>query len=135
MEQVIPLLQKKGLNVIAVQIPLTSLDNDISVTRNALAAQEGSDGTRRLFLWWPGDHKGGERRAQRQRPRLHRPSGLGRTREHRSLSKQDPAPAGAPQVRPDDHGFLWIDRDGFAKAFAADADPVEAIVMAAVQKL
>ena len=29
---------------------------------------------------------------------------------------------------------LWIDRDGFAKAFAADADPVEARVMAAVQK-
>jgi pimeloyl-ACP methyl ester carboxylesterase len=35
---------------------------------------------------------------------------------------------------PDDHGFLWIDRAGFAKAFAADIDPVEASIMAAVQK-
>jgi len=26
---------------------------------------------------------------------------------------------------PDDHGFLWIDRDGFAKAFAADVDPLK----------
>ena len=51
-----------------------------------------------------------------------------------SLSKQGPAPAGAAQIRPDDHGFLWIDRDGFAQAFAADADLVEARVMAAVQK-
>ncbi len=51
------------------------------------------------------------------------------------LSKQGPAPAGAAAVRPpDDHGFLWIDRDGFAKAFAADVDPTEASVMAAVQK-
>jgi hypothetical protein len=46
------------------------------------------------------------------------------------LSKQGPAPAGAAQIRPDEHGFLWIDRDGFAKAFAADVDPVEARVMA-----
>ena len=50
------------------------------------------------------------------------------------LSKQGPAPAGAAQVRPDDNGFLWIDRDGFAQAFAADADPIEARVMAATQK-
>src|SRR5260370_39728070 len=50
------------------------------------------------------------------------------------LSKQGPAPAGAAAVRPPDHhGFLWIDRDGFAKAFAADVDPTEARVMAAVQ--
>jgi hypothetical protein len=51
------------------------------------------------------------------------------------LGKQGPAPAGAAAVRPPDaNGFLWIDRDGFAKAFAADVDPVEASVMAAVQK-
>jgi hypothetical protein len=51
------------------------------------------------------------------------------------LGKQGPAPAGAAAVRPPDaNGFLWIDRDGFAKAFAADVDAVEASVMAAVQK-
>ncbi len=51
-----------------------------------------------------------------------------------SLSKQGPAPAGATQVRPDDSGFLWINRSGFHQAFAADADRTEAAVMAAVQK-
>jgi pimeloyl-ACP methyl ester carboxylesterase len=48
--------------------------------------------------------------------------------------KQWPAPSGAAQIHPDDHGFLWIERDGFAQAFAADVDPVEASVMAVVQK-
>jgi pimeloyl-ACP methyl ester carboxylesterase len=38
------------------------------------------------------------------------------------------------QIRPDEFGYFWIDRDGFAQAFAADADPVEASVMAATQK-
>ena len=38
-----------------------------------------------------------------------------------ALGKQGPPPAGAAAVLPpDDHGFLWIDRAGFAKAFAAD---------------
>ena len=51
-----------------------------------------------------------------------------------TLGKQGPAPSGAARIRRDDHGFLWIERDGFAQAFAADVDPAEASVMAAVQK-
>ena len=43
--KVIPLLQRKGLNVIAAQIPLTSLADDIAVTRRALAVQKGSGWT------------------------------------------------------------------------------------------
>src|SRR2546423_6211195 len=39
--KVIPLLQRKGLNVSAVQIPLTSLEDDIAVTRRILTAQKG----------------------------------------------------------------------------------------------
>jgi hypothetical protein len=50
------------------------------------------------------------------------------------LGKSGRAPAGATQVRPDDNGFLWIDRDGFAEAFAADIDPIDARIMAVVQK-
>jgi pimeloyl-ACP methyl ester carboxylesterase len=50
------------------------------------------------------------------------------------LSKQGPVPASAAQIRFDDHDFLWIDRDGFAQAFAGDVDPSEARIMAAVQK-
>jgi pimeloyl-ACP methyl ester carboxylesterase len=39
--KVIPLLQHEGLNVAAARIPLTSLADDIAVTRNLLAAQNG----------------------------------------------------------------------------------------------
>src|ERR1700733_1704858 len=39
--KVITLLLSKGFNVSAAQIPLTSLADDIAVTRNLLAAQKG----------------------------------------------------------------------------------------------
>ncbi len=39
---VIPLLQEKGYNVTAVQIPLTSLADDVTATRRMLAMQNGS---------------------------------------------------------------------------------------------
>ena len=60
--------------------------------------------------------------------------GLDQGESLEGLSQQGPATAGAAQIRPDEHGFLWIDRAGFAQVFAADANPVEARVMAAVQK-
>src|SRR5215469_1851558 len=39
--RVIPLLQAKGLNVVAVQNPLTSLADDVAATRRAIALQDG----------------------------------------------------------------------------------------------
>ncbi|KAF1016955.1 MAG: hypothetical protein GAK31_00214 [Stenotrophomonas maltophilia] len=39
--QVIPLLQRAGLHVTAVQNPLTSLGDDVAATRRALAQQQG----------------------------------------------------------------------------------------------
>ena len=40
--KVIPLLQENGLRVTAVQLPLTSLADDVAVTRHVIALQEGS---------------------------------------------------------------------------------------------
>lgn len=40
-ERVIPLLQAKGLNVIAVQNPLTSFADDVAAARRAIAQMEG----------------------------------------------------------------------------------------------
>jgi pimeloyl-ACP methyl ester carboxylesterase len=132
--KVITILQKKGLHVTAVQLPLTSLDDDIAVTRNALEAQKGP-------VVLVGHSYGGVviSGAANQAPNVTAlvyisAFGLDEGESIDSLSKQGPAPAGAAQIRPDDHGFLWIDPDGFPKAFAADVDPAEARVMAAVQK-
>jgi len=132
--KVIPLLDNKGLNVIAVQLPLTSLDDDIAVTQNALAAEKGPT----VIV---GHSYGGMviSGAANDAPNVTAlvyiaAFGLDEGESIEGLSKQGPAPAGAAQIRPDEHGFLWIDRNGFAQAFAADADPVEARVMAATQK-
>jgi hypothetical protein len=48
MGKVIPLLQKKGFNVTAVQLPLTSLSDDIAATRNLLSMQTRPSPTRDL---------------------------------------------------------------------------------------
>jgi pimeloyl-ACP methyl ester carboxylesterase len=40
-DRVIPLLQAKGLNVVAVQNPLTSLEDDVAKTKRAIQAQPG----------------------------------------------------------------------------------------------
>ena len=132
--KVIPLLDNKGLNVIAVQLPLTSLDDDIAVTQNALAAEKGPT----VIV---GHSYGGMviSGAANDAPNVTAlvyiaAFGLDEGESIEGISKQGPAPAGAAQIRPDEHGFLWIDRNGFAQAFAADADPVEARVMAATQK-
>ena len=39
--KVIPLLQKAGLNAVAVQNPLTSFDDDVAATKRAIALQDG----------------------------------------------------------------------------------------------
>ncbi|MGP0076500.1 MAG: alpha/beta hydrolase [Bryobacteraceae bacterium] len=132
--KVIVLLDQKRFNVTAVQLPLTSLADDIAITRNALAAQKGPT----VLV---GHSYGGAVITGAANDALNVTAlvyiaafGLDEGESLESLSRQGPATAGAAQIRPDEHGFLWIDRDGFAKVFAADADPVEARVMAAVQK-
>jgi pimeloyl-ACP methyl ester carboxylesterase len=132
--KVIPLLDKKGFNVTAVQIPLTSLEDDIAVTRNALAAQKGKT----ILV---GHSYGGAviTGAGNGAPNVTAlvyiaAFGLDEGESLEDLSKQGTPPAGAAQIRPDDHGFLWIDRVGFRQAFAADVDPSEAHVMAVTQR-
>jgi pimeloyl-ACP methyl ester carboxylesterase len=132
--KVIPLLDKKGLNVTAVQLALSSLEDDIAVTKIALAALKG----RTVLV---GHSYGGAviTGAANNEPNVTAlvyiaGFGLDEGESIDGLSKQGPATPGAAQIRPDEHGFLWIDRDGFAKVFAADADPAEARVMAVVQK-
>ena len=132
--KVIPLLQRKGLNVSAVQIPLTSLEDDIAVTRRILTAQKGLTvlvGHSYGGLVITGAANGV---ANVQALVYIAAFALDEGESIEALGKQGPPPAGAAAVRPDDHGFLWIDTQAFGKAFAADVDPTEGAVMAAVQK-
>jgi pimeloyl-ACP methyl ester carboxylesterase len=132
--KVIALLQGKGLNVVGAQLPLTSIDDDVAVTRNLLATQQAP-------VVLVGHSYGGAviTNAATSTPNVKglvyiAAFGLDEGESLDALSKQGPLPAGAAQIRPDEHGFLWVDRDAFPKAFAADVDPLVAKVMAAVQR-
>ena len=132
--KVIPLLDPKQFNVTAVQLPLTSLEDDIAVTRNALAAQTGPT----VLV---GHSYGGAviTGAGNDAPNVTAlvyiaAFGLDEGESLQGLSSQGPATAGAAQIRPDAHGFLWIDREAFAQVFAGDVDPVDARMMAVVQR-
>ncbi len=132
--KVIPLLEERGFDVTAVQLPLTSLDDDIQVTRNALEAQTGS--TVLVGHSYGGMVITGAATDRTNITALVYIAAFGPDQGEsvEALGQQGPTPPGAAQVRPDKHGFLWIDRKGFAEVFAGDVDPVEANVMAAVQK-
>jgi pimeloyl-ACP methyl ester carboxylesterase len=118
--KVIPLLQQKEFNVTAAQTPLTSLADDIAVTRNLLAAQKGP--TILVGHSYAGVVISG---AANDAPNVKAlvsiaAFGLDEGESLDALSKQGPAPAGATAVRPpDENGLLWIDKAGFAKVFAA----------------
>ena len=132
--KVIPLLQSHGLNVTAAQIPLTSLDDDIDVTRRFLSMQTGPT----VLV---GHSYGGAviTGAATSVPDVKAlvyitAFGLDEGESLESLSKQGPPSPGSAAIAPDKNGYLWIDRDAFHEAFAADATATEAAVMAAVQK-
>lgn len=132
--KVIPLLQAKGLSVTAAQIPLTSLEDDIAVTRRLLSMQTGPT----VLV---GHSYGGAviTGAATETPDVEAlvyitAFGLDQGESLDSLSKQGPPSPGSTAIWSDNNGFLWINRDGFHEAFAADASPTEAAVMAAVQR-
>ena len=132
--KVITILQKQEFNVSAVQLPLTSLDDDVTVTRNLLASQKGPT----VLV---GYSYGGAviTNAANNAPNVTAlvyiaAFGLDEGESLESLAKQGPLTTGAAQIQPDDHGSLLINTAGFPQAFAADVDPAEARVMAVTQR-
>ena len=127
--KVIPLLQNSGLCVTAVQIPLTSLADDVAATRHVIELQKGS-----TIL---AGHSYGGSVITEAGTNARNVVGLVYVSafapdEGESLGDlyARAAAPGVAHVRPDDEGFLWIDPE----AFAHDVDPVQARILAVVQK-
>jgi len=128
--KVIPILQAKGYNVTAVQIPLTSLADDVVATRRALALQNGP-----VILVghsWAGvviTEAGMDSRVvglvyvAAFAPDQGEAVG--------ALGKPYPPPPVVPVA--DKQGFLSLPTDTVVKHFASDLPEKEARVVAAVQ--
>ncbi|WP_395073659.1 alpha/beta hydrolase, partial [Hyphococcus sp.] len=132
-KNVIPALHKKGYSVIAVQNPLTSLPDDIDRTKKLAEAQDGPT----LLV---GHSYGGMVISNAGHAKNvvglvyiaafapdegENPGGLFALRD---------APPGAAAIRPDAHGFLWVDPERFHPDFCQDLDKTDALVMALSQK-
>ena len=132
--KVILLLQAKGITVTAAQIPLTSLTEDIAVTKRLLSMHK--EPTVLVGHSYGGAVITGAAASAPQVKALVYITafGLDEGESLESLSKQGPPSAGSAAITPDGLGYLWINREKFHKSFVADATKDEAAIMAAVQR-
>jgi pimeloyl-ACP methyl ester carboxylesterase len=131
-DKVIPVLQAKGLKVVAVQNPLTSLADDVAAGKRVIDAQSGPiilvghswGGTVITEL---GDHP---KVAALVYVAAFAPDVGESTGD---LGKGGPPPPGAASIRPDSAGFLYLTPEGVAKDFAPDVPANQTKVMAVTQ--
>src|SRR5713226_2289670 len=130
--KVIPLLQAKGLHVVAVQNPLTSLADDVAATKRAIALQDGP-------VLLVGHSYGGvvitEAGNDPKVVGLVYVAALAPSdgESVASVTKPfPPAPLGS-EVRPDAEGFLTVTPKGIAEDFAQDLPDKEKQVLTATQ--
>jgi len=130
--KVIPLLEKAGLNVVAVQNPLTSFADDVAATKRAIALQDGP-----VILVghsWGGvviteagaDPKvAGLVYVAALVPDVGEPVG--------ELGKDFPPAPGFAEVRPDAEGYLTMTMNGVFENFAQDLPLAEKKLIFATQ--
>ncbi|HWF17837.1 MAG TPA: alpha/beta hydrolase [Verrucomicrobiae bacterium] len=132
--KIIPLLEKEGITVTAVQLPLKSLADDVATTKRVIENQHGE-----VIL--VGHSYGGAviTEAGAGNPAV---KGLVYVAafapdEGEALTglmeRFAPSPLGTAVV-PDSAGFLYIDRAKFAAVFANDLPKEESSLLAATQK-
>jgi len=127
-------LQRKGVNVVAAQIPLTSFTNDVSTLRKVLLRQEGP-------LVLAGHSYGGAvvTAAAAGNPQVKALVYIAAVVPDEGETVGDvfhrvaPHPS-APKLQPDADGFLWLNVEAFRTAVAPDASQAETALMTATQK-
>lgn len=131
--RIIFLLQRKGMSVTAVQLPLTSLSDDVASVRRVLRRMSGP-------VVLVGHSYGGAviTAAGSDDPNVKALVYIAAMAPDEGetvgqlLHRATPHPD-APTLAPDEEGFLWMSADGFANAVAPDSS-ADAALMAATQK-
>lgn len=130
---VVERLQAANYNVTAVQLPLSSLADDVASVRQVLNLQTGPT----IVV---GHSYGGVVIGElgTDAPNVVGLVFVAAFALDEGGSVQGLLANGAPpsleSLRPDALGYLWFDPAGFVEFFAPDVDPIQARVMAAVQK-
>jgi pimeloyl-ACP methyl ester carboxylesterase len=130
---VIPLLQADGYHVVAAQLPLTSLDDDVAVTRRLMANHTGPT------ILVGHSYGGSVITVAGNVPDV---VGLVYVAGYApdagesavDLNARYPLASGASSIRPRTDGYLWVDPAHYQDALAHDVDEMEASIMAAVQR-
>lgn len=129
--KVIPLLEAKGLRVVAVQIPLTSFADDVAATQRAIALESGP------VLLVGHSYGGAVITEAGNDPKV---AGLvyisavapDKGESAFGLITSAPTPIGT-ELRPDKSGFIKLTSKGVAEDFAQDLSPAEISVLDAAQ--
>ena len=128
---VIPYLQRAGLNVTAVQNPLTSLADDVAATRRALASQDGPTVlVGHSFAGTIISEAGNDPKVSGLVYVAARAPDAGEDFAALAGTFAKPA-ASAGVIRKD--GFFWLSEEAFLRDFAGDIDPSRARMLYAVQ--
>ena len=132
--KIIPILERDGYYVTAVQIPLTSLPDDIATTKRVLDAQKGA-------VVIVGHSYGGAvitgaaAGAKNVKSLVYVAAFAPDDNEPLAAAgSKFAAPALNAALAPDSAGFLYVDRAKFHEDFCEDVPAAEARVMAAAQK-
>ncbi|MEZ0188497.1 alpha/beta fold hydrolase [Ralstonia solanacearum] len=130
--KVIPILQEKGLKVVAVQNPLTSLADDVAATRRVLDMQTGP--VVLVGHSWGGAviTEAGQHDSVKSLVYVaaFTPS---EGQSVADLTKDYPTPSGFAHIVADKEGFLTLSPEGVEKHLAQDLPAEETKLMAATQ--
>jgi pimeloyl-ACP methyl ester carboxylesterase len=131
-DKVIPLLQARGFNVVAVQIPLSSLNDDVAATKRVIEQQNGP--VLLVGHSWAGmvvSQAGND-------PKVAGLVYIGALVPNKGEAVQDvlkpyPAPPGFAQAKPDSAGYLTLTRQGIDEDFVPDVPASERAIVYATQ--
>ena len=133
-KEVIPRLMHKGIPVVAVQIPLTSLSDDVAALRRTLKKIHGP-------IVLVGHSYGGAviTAAGNRNPKVKALVYIAAMAPDEGetvgqLLHRVVPHASAPALVPDEDGFLWMSAKGFADAVAHESSADDALLMEATQK-
>lgn len=130
--KVIPLLQARGLKVVAVQNPLTSLGDDVAATERAIAAQSGP--VVLVGHSWAGTVITEAGNDDRVKALVYVAAFAPADGQATSdLTKNYPTPRGLAHPQVDAAGFLTLSHDDVAKFFAPDVSKAESDLIAVTQ--